>query len=115
MLNANNTCQIYSRSGGDVYGQSSLASTPVTERCCVIRLERKLEPTTVRADSSGSRGHGDEMTLGSRLLLDARTVARLGDQISVAGVLLRVTGMNPVFDAVSGEMDHYAVTGEAWG
>jgi hypothetical protein len=112
MLNKNATCQILQVEEHDMYGQAVLG-LPVTEQCAIVRLRKQMKHTTVRADSSQSRGHGDEFTSQNRVLLDENTVCSLGDKLVVNGIELKVTDMHPRFD-VTGEIDHYEVEGELW-
>ncbi len=69
MLTPNNTCLIRKMTGHDRYGQPSL-SAAVTERCAVVKLRKDMQHTTVRADSSQSRGHGDEFVSTNKILVD---------------------------------------------
>jgi hypothetical protein len=112
MLNHNATCVVRKLLGFDVVGKPRLGEA-VTERCAVLRLRREVQHTTVRADGSQSRGHGDEFVASHKIHLDGNTVAGLGDQVTVAGVVIRVTGMNPCFD-VAGPLDHYEIGGAVW-
>jgi hypothetical protein len=113
MLNSNATCQIRKLLGFDVYGKPKLGD-PVTEKCAILKLRKEMQHTTVRADGSQSRGHGDEFVATNKIHLDGRTVATLGDQVSVAGVLIKVTSLNPSHD-VLGPIDHWELVGELWG
>jgi hypothetical protein len=112
MLNSNALCQVRKVSGFDVYGKPRLG-TAVTERCAILKLKRELQHTTVRADASQSRGHADEFVATNKVHLDSTTTAALGDQLSVGGVLLKITSLNPSYD-VLGPLDHYEVGGELW-
>lgn len=112
MLNSNNTCRIETVSGFNVHGEPTF-SAPVTERCAVVKLLRILAKTTVRADSSSSRGHGDEKLSESKILLQGETIADLGDRLTVLSVTLKVVSLVPRQD-VSGYIDHYEATCEQW-
>ncbi len=113
MLNANGFCQI--ESVGDkftVHGQPILGKA-VRERCAILFVTRSLERTTVRADSSSSRGHGDEKTVAIRVHLDGNTVADVGDKLTVDNVAGRIVSMTAQRD-VTGYVDHFKVECEAW-
>lgn len=111
-MNANQDCIIRKLTSLDVYGQSVLGA-PKKERCAVVKLRKELQHTTVRADSSQSRGHGDEFVATNKILLDSKTAGVLGDQLTVNGYQVRIMSADPRFDA-SGKLDHYEVTGELW-
>lgn len=113
MLNSNATCTVRKLTGFDIYGKPALGAA-VTERCAVLKLKTEVQHTTVRADGSQSRGHGDEFLSQNRIHLDGTTVAALGDQVTVHGVVFRVTTKNPCFD-VLGPLDHYEIDGAVWG
>jgi hypothetical protein len=113
MLNYNATCQIAKAEDTDVYGQPLLGTLSPVEKCAIVKLRKEMKHTTVRADSSQSRGHGDEFVGTHMVLLDSATVADLGDQLNVKGFKIKITSMHPRWD-VTGEIDHYEVTGELW-
>lgn len=96
----------------DLYGQPVLGSR-VRERCAVVRLRDEAKHSTVRADSSASRGHAEEFVTSNKILLLAGTIARLDDKLEVLGIQMRVTSVFPRHD-VSGRLDHYEVQGELW-
>jgi hypothetical protein len=114
MLNANSTCQIRKASGFDVYGKPKLGPS-ATERCCVLRLVRTLDRTMIRSDSSRTNAHGEEFVVQGKLMLDARTVAQPGDQLTAQGVVMKVFSMFPRLDALTGQVDHYETELIAWG
>lgn len=112
MLNANGTCTIEKVNGFDVNGEPTFVGL-TREACAVIRISRVLEKTTVRADSSSSRGHGDERTSRSKILLQSETVAGLGDRLTVMNLKLRIIDMRERID-VTGYVDHYETDCELW-
>lgn len=113
MINANATCSIEHIAGRDVYGQPKFQA-PTTERCCILSLENRIAHTTVRADSSASRGHGDEPGSRAKLMLQPNTIARPGDRLTVRGITIKVISLDPKLDAVTGKVDHYEAAGESW-
>jgi len=113
MFKPNLTCRIQIASGkSDVYGQP-IPGSYVTERCAVVKLEMSNEKTSVRADSSASRGNAIEEEAVSVILLTTETKANKDDLIEVAGVKLRIVARQPRFD-VSGRLDHYEVRATMW-
>lgn len=83
------------------------------ERCGVVKLRHEIQHSTVRADSSASRGHAEEFTVSNVILLQANTVAVLRSKLEVSGVSMRIMSIFPRYD-VSGKLDHYEVQGEVW-
>ena len=112
-LNANKWCTLRKAGATNLYGESSLGDAQ-SERCAVVRLIPVREATTVRADSGATRAHGDEFTVRAKVLLGPRSVAQLGDQLTVDGVQMRIMEMHHRYDALTGALDHYEVEGEAW-
>lgn len=112
MLNSNATCQIRRMSGTDVYGRPNF-DAPVTERCAIIKLRGEIRRESPRAENSGDRSHGEEFVSSNEILLDGKTIARLGDQINIRGYLIRIIGMRDRMD-VNGRIDHFEVSGALW-
>lgn len=112
MLNANAICTVRKVSGFDVYGKPAFG-VAFNEPCAVVVARGEQQNTTVRADSSQSRGHGDEFTSTHKILLSGETRVKLGDQITLRGRLIRVMTMHDRYD-VGGTIDHFEVTGELW-
>lgn len=96
----------------DVYGHAQLLPAE-TMRCAVIKLRDKSQQTTVRADSSGSRGFGDERVVESKLLLPISSRIKAGDVLTVDGLDLQVDVVHPRHRA-TGVLDHYEVECVAW-
>lgn len=96
----------------DVYGQPT-GSTRLTERCAVVKLDIHSVGTTVRSDSSASRGHGKELVADAVLLFTRTTVVQIDDKIEIAGGTFRVIGKHPRF-SVGGSLDHYEVSAAIW-
>lgn len=109
MFRPNQMCLIRVASGRtDVYGQSSPSSS-VREPCAVVRLIVSSQPSTVRADSSASRGAAEELVSDSIILLGARTAANIDDVIEISGTVLRIVSKHPRFN-IKGGLDHYEIT-----
>lgn len=113
MFKPNIPCKIYRSSGQtDVYGQPK-PTTIILERCAVINLNMKSLKTTVRADSSASRGAASEEVLDAFLLMAKTTKTQIDDVVEVAGVKVRVTRKFPRHD-LTGRLDHYEIGGMMW-
>ncbi|MFK3740964.1 hypothetical protein [Massilia sp. TN1-12] len=113
MFKPNLRCRIQLSSGeNDVYGQP-IPGRFVNERCAVVKLEISNEKTSVRADSSASRGNAIEEEVVSIILLTNKTKAEKDDIIEVSGVKLRIAARHPRFD-VTGRLDHYEIRATMW-
>lgn len=113
MFRPNHMITIHRRSGKtDAYGQP-LGTIRVTERCAIVKLEVSNVNTTVRADSSASRGHGKEIVADALVLLEKTTVAQIDDMVEIDGGKFRVIAKHPRY-SVTGALDHYEVAGAIW-
>jgi len=106
-------CWVTSMNAGyDVHGQP-LAGARVQTKCAPVRLMSGTEKTSVRADSSASRGNADEVVSDARLLFMTSAVINFGDKLEVAGTTLKVAGIFPRHD-VNGVLDHLQVDANIW-
>lgn len=112
MFRPNLKCRIQLSSGNDVYGQPK-PTTYVSEGCSVVKLILTSTKSTVRADSSASRGNAMEIQAHSVILLSARTKASINDIIEVSGSKLRIEGVQPRYDT-QGRLDHYEINASVW-
>jgi hypothetical protein len=112
MFIPNADCIVRKAGSTNVYGEATLGA-PIAERCGIVRLHEKVSHTTVRADSSASRGHADEGDANVVVLLAVTTKAGLGDQLEVMGLKVRINDKQPRV-SVTGKLDHYEVRGEFW-
>jgi len=112
MFLPNKTCRIQLSAGKDVYGQPK-PGRYVTERCAIVKLVITSDKTSVRADSSASRGNSKETEANSVILLAPTTEAKIDDIIDVAGARLQIVGKSPQHD-VTGRLDHYEVIAQIW-
>lgn len=113
MFRPNLNCRIQLASGkNDVHGQP-IPGRFVRERCAVVKLIISNEKSSVRADSSASRGNAMEEEAVSVILLQTITQAKIDDIIEVSGVKLRIVGRQPRYD-VNGRLDHYEIHATMW-
>ncbi|MCG5512856.1 hypothetical protein [Ectothiorhodospira shaposhnikovii] len=96
----------------DEFGQNRFGVTR-TSRCGVVKLSVGQTKTSVRADSSASRGAAREEVADAVLLFRHQEQISLGDKIEVAGVTLRTTGIVIRHD-VYGRIDHLEVSCQIW-
>lgn len=105
-------CSIRKIQGRDRYGQESLGS-PASAPCSVVKLGNLVEKTSVRADSSASRGAAKEEQAYAVLLIHKKASVDNGDVISINGTEIQVTNVMPRFN-VQGAIDHYQIEAKAW-
>lgn len=113
LFKPNLDCTISKPSGKNLYGEEVL-SAPVNSRCAIIKLEITIEHSSVRADSSASRGAAREFQGSATLLFPASVSVQHDDLVEVAGHKLRVLGTFPRHN-LQGVLDHYEVTCGIWG
>jgi hypothetical protein len=114
MFSPNLPCLVYLSSGtSDIHGQPTPSTTSIAERCAVVKLATVNQKTSIRADSSGSRGNAREIIVDAVILLTPTTKANIDDIIKVNSVGIRITTKQPQFD-IQGNIDHYRVEGMIW-
>lgn len=103
-----NTKALLRRAGGrNVYGEQQVDAGQVVP-CAVVHLNKKVQKTPVRADSSASRGNAEEFVSVSKILFPAKVQLAIGDVLEIHGVRLRATAVEPRLD-VPGRLDHFEV------
>lgn len=113
MFSPNNFCRIQLASGkSNIYGQP-VPGVWVREQCSIVRMPIANEKSSVRADSSASRGNAMELQVDAVILLTTRTRASIDDVVEFAGVKLRVVSKEPRIDA-GGRLDHYEIKLTMW-
>lgn len=113
MFRPNQTCIINISSGKtDVYGQP-LPSRRTKERCAVVKLELTNLQTSVRTDSSASRGNAMELVANAILLFPKSTIANIDDVIEIAGAKLKIVSKHPRY-SVTGDLDHFEIGAVTW-
>ncbi|MCR9222937.1 MAG: hypothetical protein NXH70_02610 [Hyphomonas sp.] len=108
LFRPNTTCLLYQGSATlDIYGASSFG-TPATTPCAVIAYDLARTKTTVRADSSGTRGRGEHLEGVARFLFPKTVTINRGDKVYKDSYWLEVVEIHPRYD-VSGTLDHWEV------
>lgn len=102
-------CVIKNKISNDIYGEPVFGSG-INSFCAVIKLNKIKAATTVRVDSSGTRGHADEQTLDAKLLIKPNAIIDLDDFISVSGMTMKVSAIRQQF-SIGGRLDHIEVVG----
>ena len=113
MFRPNQNCLIQKSSGKtDVYGMP-VPGRKVFERLAIIELNLVAVKSSVRADSSASRGNAHEMEAVAKFLLAKNTVAEIDDILLYGGNGFRIVSIFPRHD-LQGRLDHHEVTCTYW-
>lgn len=97
----------------DIHGRESF-DVPQPVMIAVVRLGEKVEESSVRADSSASRGSADQETLQAKLLIGPAVKISKGDVIAVQGRLVEIEGIADRLD-LFGQLDHRELMGNLKG
>jgi len=113
MFKPNVTCQITRMNGQrSLYGQT-LEGDTITTRCGVVRLDVAQQKTSVRADTSASRGQAREKVAIAVLLFSPDESLVQRDKVTVSGHELEIVSVFPRYN-VQGDLDHYQVELAKW-
>lgn len=106
MFRANRTCLFRTKSKEyDKYGQAKF-SAPIKVRFALVRFDTKVEDTTVRADSSATRGNIKEYVASGRILVEKGFQPNWGDMVFFDNKTFYVKEVEPRYN-VLGKIDHY--------
>lgn len=107
MFRPNLRCTVTPYIGADAYGKKIYGPGKVVG-VGVVKLERSSNKTSVRTDSSASRGSAQEILADARLLFLSHVILQPGDKIEILGFKLTVVSVFPRH-AVTGRFDHWQV------
>lgn len=108
MLYARTRCKIRKSTGDrDIYGQD-IYGEPADALCAVVKLDAGALKTSVRTDSSASRGNAEEIAPVARLLFPPVYDVAVGDLVKVMEFVMEVKSVQPRV-AVFGVIDHFEV------
>lgn len=96
----------------DVHGQPVPGAARIA-RCSIVKLASTRIKTSVRTDSSASRGFAQEREIAARLLFGKDEAIAEGDLIEIREFKLKVTASSPRY-TVNGTLDHNQIDAEAW-
>ena len=103
MFIPNNQARVKAPGGFNKFGEPTFG--PVrTVPCAVIALNRTTEKTSVRTDSSATRGNAEELAASAKILFKPG-IAGQGMKVEIAGFELRIIDVQPRY-AVTGAHDH---------
>lgn len=77
----------------------------------IVTLKDGVMPTSVRADSSASRGSAEQTQAAAVFLSPPQFQIALGDIVKIGSTIIEVTGIQPRND-VFGKLDHFQVAGD---
>lgn len=112
LFNPNTTCVIIKKSGYNVYGEPEYNSR-VTERCTLINADTLSKKSSVRADSSASRGNAQETVADFWLILMSNTVAEIDDLVEIKDLRVKINELAPRYDLI-GRHDHTEALCTMW-
>lgn len=107
MFRPNLKCKIAKLGGATITGKRSYGSWK-TVPCAIVKLVSEAKKTSVRTDSSATRGTAQEILADARLLFPKFVDLKPGDRIEVWGVELTVVSIFPRHN-VLGTHDHWQV------
>lgn len=113
MFRPNLKCNIARLEGATITGKrvyGAWRNVPVA----IVKLEEGANKTSVRTDSSASRGSAQEILSDARLMFPAFVILRPGDRVSIFGFELTVVSVRPRH-AVTGRFDHWQVDCNIYG
>jgi len=97
----------FSVTGDKTYGD------PIKVGLSVVRMVDGSQPTSVRADTSGSKSFANENVEQGRALIHPRVTPKIGDILIVGQQQLEIQAVRPLFDMYGG-VDHYQVELTTW-
>lgn len=112
MIKPNVSCVIVKKGGTDTFGRA-IEGARKKAKCNVVKFIVSSVKSTVRADSSASRGRAQEEINEIVLLFPATSDIKHGDIVEILNERLVVQGIHTRFD-VTGKLDHYEVALTVW-
>lgn len=112
MLIPNLTCEIAAQGPASLTGRRSFGSYKVVP-VAIVKLETSVGKTSVRTDSSATRGAATEIEAAARLLFPAFVMLYEGDRIRILDTVLSVQSVRPRHN-VLGKLDHWQVDCEIY-
>jgi hypothetical protein len=108
MFIPNATCHIRKKLPGfDKYGQPAYGPKTAV-RFALVRYDTKTEDSTVRADSSATRGNIKEFNATGRVLFPVSVAPSWDDVLIIYGKTYAIKEVEPRYN-VLGKLDHYEV------
>lgn len=96
----------------NVYGESSYGPARVIA-CAVVHLTKSQQKTSVRTDSTASRGEARENISVTKILFPSTETVAINDRLEINGQILRIIGVETRYH-VLGNIDHYEADADIW-
>ncbi len=94
----------------DIFGKEAFGPlTPV--RAGVVNLDVLMEASSVRADSSASRGSAQDLIAQAKILVPKASPVRVGDIMVLYEITIEITHRQPRINT-RGMLDHYELVGK---
>ena len=113
LFNPNTTCVLIKNTGYNAYGEQTYSKEPITEPCALLDAKRSMKKSSVRADSSASRGNAQEITADFWLILLPTTEAEIDDLIEIHGTRVKIIDLIPRY-GLDGHHDHTEAMCQMW-
>lgn len=108
-----NKVALYSEKTGENEFAEPTFSDPRKVACAVVHFGAAAQKTSVRTDSSASRGNAEEVVVAAKILLASTVDPTPAHRLEIAGRKLRALSIEPRW-AVTGDLDHYECDYEVW-
>jgi hypothetical protein len=105
MFLPNRICHIRRKGQSDAYGQYSYGAKEAIH-FALVRFDTKIEDSTVRADSSATRGNIKEYHASGRILVHKRHSPLHGDLVIINKRVFNIKEVEPRYN-VLGQLDHW--------
>lgn len=105
MFRPNLDCVVRQKGGTDVYGMP-IHGARKKERCAIVKKVLRNDKTSVRADSSASRGNARELEADVLILVSPQTTAEIDAILDTVGDTFLVQSKHGRYD-IRGRLDHY--------
>ena len=104
MFNPSQRGRLYRQAGYDRFGQAGYAE-PLDVSFSPVNMTITNARTSVRADSSASRGHSDETVSQAKVLVEKTAEIGIGDKFEYDGETFKIAGVHKR-RTVYGRLDH---------
>lgn len=112
MFRPNLTCEVSVMGAADGYGRR-LYTDWKRVPFAIVKLDQGSTKTSVRTDSSASRGSAQEILANARFLFPIHVVLKPGDRVKFGDFILTVQSVFPRH-SVTGRFDHWQVDCDIW-
>lgn len=112
MFRPNLKCEVAGFSFNDVYGKR-VYKPYTTVPFAIVKMEVSVDKTSVRTDSSATRGSAHEILADARFLFPTYVKLKPGDRIKFGDDLFTVESVHPRY-SVLGIFDHWQVDCNVW-